>query len=158
MLREIGEVGRSFQSRGLRAEAVADVEDVDAAREIRSDLGHESPHGRGRLGQVGSVPRPQAQVQPPLVEREREPRADAVVDGRGGVPPLPQEPTDVSEVVHREARHAPRLPRLTGFPDGREASAVARQLDPTRVAALHAREERTFLERHPRSRELHERA
>ena len=47
---------------------------------------------------------------------------------------------------------------MTGFPVGREASAVARQLDPTRVAALHAREERTFLERHPRSRELHERA
>ena len=62
--------GDVADERVLRAEAVADVEDVDAAREVRSDLGHESPHGRGRLGQVGSVPRPQAQVQPPLVERE----------------------------------------------------------------------------------------
>ena len=35
---------------------------------------------------------------------------------------------------------------------------MPRDLDPTRIAALQAREEATFLERHPRSRSLHERA
>ena len=101
---------RGLRDRGdhgiLRAEAVADVQDVAADRQRAREPFDEAPHGDGGFLRIAAVALPQPEVQPPRRERQEEVRADRVVDGRGRVPAVAQHRERVPHVLDRPAaRH-----------------------------------------------------
>ncbi len=72
--------------RVLGGEAVGDVEDIAADRQVRRDPFDQPADGNRCLLGIAAVPLPQPEVQPPGREREEEVGTDRVVDGGGGIP------------------------------------------------------------------------
>jgi len=89
----------------LDSQTGADIEDDPSFRDVPGECLDQSTHGDRRL-LLGAAPLPQPQVQPAWSQGKEEISPQALVDGRGRVPPLPEKAEDVAEILPGPAGRA----------------------------------------------------